>query len=60
MAKFYHCGSSHTNTVTVIQHFQTIFDVDLPKKKTKKKKQEPVEPGDAPRIGFGHRKVYLL
>jgi hypothetical protein len=23
-------------------------------------KQEPVEPGDAPRIGFGHRKVYLL
>jgi hypothetical protein len=24
------------------------------------KKQEPVEPGDAPRIGYGHRKVYLL
>jgi hypothetical protein len=23
-------------------------------------KQEPVEPGDAPRLGFGHRKVYLL
>jgi hypothetical protein len=23
-------------------------------------KQEPVEPGDAPGIGFGHRKVYLL
>jgi hypothetical protein len=21
-------------------------------------KQEPVEPGDAPREGFGHRKVY--
>jgi hypothetical protein len=25
-----------------------------------KTKQEPFEPGDAPRIGFGHRKVYLL
>jgi hypothetical protein len=23
-------------------------------------KQEPVEPGHAPLIGFGHRKVYLL
>jgi hypothetical protein len=23
-------------------------------------KQEPVEPGDSPKIGFGHRKVYLV
>jgi hypothetical protein len=23
-------------------------------------KKEPIEPGDAPRIGFEHRKVYLL
>jgi hypothetical protein len=25
-----------------------------------KNTENPVEPGDAPRLGFGHRKVYLL
>jgi len=24
---------------------------------TRKQEKEPVEPGDAPRIGFGHREV---